>query len=81
MNIDWDAVSKNLKCPQCGDPAHIRPGTDGTEGFHEHYFTITREHAMALTQQFSKPSYEALEKRVAELEARLSREGGGSNER
>ena len=76
MTIDWDTVSRHLKCPKCGEQAHIRPGTDGTEGFHEHYFTIAREHAAALTRQFGKPSYEALEKRVAELEAQLSREGG-----
>lgn len=75
MEIDWKVVSEHLKCPICGEKAHISPGTDGHEGSHTHAFTLTREHAAALTQQFGKPSYEALERRVAELEKLLVLDG------
>lgn len=75
MSIDWKAVSDNLYCPDCGDKAHIVPGTDGNEAAHTHTFRLTREYAEELSRKYGKPSYEDLEKRVAELEARLSREG------
>lgn len=75
QHIDWTVVSQHLTCPQCGEKAHISPGTDGLEGYHTHFFPISREHAAELTRKFGKPTYEQLTQRVAELEAQLAKIG------
>jgi len=56
LPIDWKLVSERLRCPICGDKAHITSESDGTEGRHVHYFKISREHARELSR--SKPSPE-----------------------
>lgn len=52
--IDWKRVGDNLRCPKCGDKAHISAGTDGTEGQHTHHFKISR----AWAEELSKPTPE-----------------------
>lgn len=49
--IDWARVNKNLRCPICGEKAHVSAGTDGTEGEHTHRFKISRE----MARELSKP--------------------------
>lgn len=71
-DIDWKVVSQNLVCPQCGEPAHIAAESDGTEGYHQHRFKISREDARALTRKFGKPTYEELEAENKELRAQLN---------
>lgn len=64
--INWERVNRNLYCPQCGEKAHIIPGTDGTEGGHSHSFKITRE----MAEELSKPNAEerqALKEKAIEM--------------
>lgn len=68
-NIDWKRVSERLRCPICGDKAHIEPGSDGTAGFHTHCFEITRTLAM----QLSQPTDEEIDARIKELKIEMER--------
>ena len=54
-NIDWKIVGDNLKCPKCGDKAHIDPGSDGYEASHIHRFKVSRIEARRITEEFSTP--------------------------
>lgn len=67
MTINWKNVEKNLFCPICGDKAHLEPETDGTGGFHTHYFEISR----ALAERLSRPSREDLETAIRLAEENL----------
>lgn len=79
MKIDWAVVSAHLTCPECGEKAYITPESDGYEAAcRPHHFRLTREQAEDLTRQFGKPTYEDLEKRIAALEAQLTKEGWSS---
>lgn len=65
--IDWKRVNERLRCPTCGDVAHISPETDGTEGEHTHRFPVSR----ALAEQLSRPSDDEIANRIKELETEL----------
>lgn len=49
--INWKRVNENLRCPICGDKAHISPETDGTQGEHTHRFPISQEMAQRLSDE------------------------------
>lgn len=66
--VDWKQVEKRLRCPKCGDKAHIDSGTDGTQASHTHTFELSREEALRL----SRPTLEEAQIRITELEAELS---------
>lgn len=65
--IDWKRVDERLRCPICGDRAHIAAGTDGYEAEHTHRFSLSRAEALRLSQP--DPA-ERLE-RIAQLEAEI----------
>lgn len=65
--IDWKRVDEKLRCPKCGDKAHISGGTDGTEAEHTHHFTVSREEAMRL----SRLTVDEAKERITMLEAEL----------
>lgn len=69
--INWERVSQNLRCPICGDKAHIVVGSDGTEGTHSHHFPISREWALSL----SAPTDEECKKMRQEAVALLKEAG------
>jgi hypothetical protein len=66
-DIDWSRVNDNLRCPACGDRAHISGGTNGTEAEHTHRFPVSRE----LARRLSQPSPEEVQRRIKELETEL----------
>jgi len=49
MTIDWKIVEQHLYCPICGDKAHISPESDGRQGEHRHYFSLSREKAQEIS--------------------------------
>jgi hypothetical protein len=59
--IDWDRVSKGLRCPTCGDKADIDPGTDGNGASHTHRFKVTREQAIKLSMPTDEEIMQALD--------------------
>ena len=71
--IDWEAVERNLVCPQCGDKASIDPGSieadNSAVGYHTytHRFLITSDQA----RELSRPKGAARQARIAELRAEL----------
>lgn len=66
--INWERVNKNLRCPICGDKAHIEGETNGTKGVHTHRFDITREMAEELSKPDKKERQELKEKAITMLE-------------
>ena len=68
-SIDWKRVSQRLRCPFCGTPAYISPESDGTQGEHTHYFTISRDEAIKL----SRLSVEEMKRNIAKVENELRR--------
>ena len=58
MSINWKRVTANLFCPQCGEKANISAESDGTEGYHTHYFPISREWAQQISDEARTPAEE-----------------------
>lgn len=65
--IDWKRVNERLRCPQCGEKAHLVGGTDGTEASHTHSFKVTRADAL----QLSKLTADEIREQIAEHESTL----------
>lgn len=67
--IDWKRVNEHLRCPQCGDKAHIDPGSDGTQASHTHYFPVSR----TMAHKLSLPTALEAQIRIDELESELGK--------
>lgn len=60
--VDWERVNKNLRCPICGEKAHIRAETNGSQGYHTHNFEISHQMALELSKPSEDEKKELLEK-------------------
>jgi len=51
MSINWDRVSNNLICPDCGARGHLSVETDGMQAEHTHFWAISREEAQRISDE------------------------------